>query len=137
MGILDYFKSSNNFNGTFDKESKIISRVLKGNKVEVNSPSSIRFYNKSDGSDGYVTGRPGFNKDTSNSGGQTIHMPSTAIESFSYDPNTQNLKVVFKGSNQAYNFVAPPEVFDDFCRSSSKGRFVNSVLKHYYRDPSY
>lgn len=138
MALTDFFKPKNDFKGTFNKESKIIRRVLKGNTITVDSPSSVRFYNKSDGSDGFVTGQLGFDKNTNNDGGQTVYLPSTAVEKYSYDPNAQELLVWFKGnSSNAYSFICPPEVVDDFTRSSSKGRFVNSVLKKYYHDPRY
>lgn len=125
MKLIELLQRRNNFSASEGKESQIIERVLKGNTVTV-KPTSSRFFSR--GSDNrYESG----NVDIDNNGGVKVGKPSTAIQSVSYDPSTEICSVVFRnGDGKAYDYSMTPSEFEDFMRSDSKGRYVNSVMKY-------
>ena len=56
---------------------------------------------------------------------------SSRIAQFGYDAETATVRVRFTdGTPWCYRGV-PPEVWDEFVRATSKGRFINDVLNHY------
>ncbi len=59
-------------------------------------------------------------------------MPSTAIDSMNYDPETLTLRIRFvSGLEYDYKNV-PPEVFKQLKISGSKGRYLNLHIKGKY-----
>jgi hypothetical protein len=59
-------------------------------------------------------------------------MPSTAIESFSYDPDRKELYVTFTSGGSYTYFNVPQEVYDDWQAAFSKGTyFHNHILGRY------
>lgn len=60
-------------------------------------------------------------------------MPSTAIQRFSYDPQTSVLFVTFvDGETYAY-FDAPERLYQDFRAARSKGGFFAREVRNRYR----
>ncbi|MFC6175052.1 KTSC domain-containing protein [Subtercola frigoramans] len=54
---------------------------------------------------------------------------SSNVEAIGYDQQYEEVWVVFRSSG-AYRYPGVPEhVWEEFVRSSSKGQFVNQVLK--------
>ena len=59
-------------------------------------------------------------------------MPSAVIRSFHYDADKQVLKVVFI-SGSIYEYLKiPEEVYRSMKASSSKGEFLNRIIKGQY-----
>ena len=59
-------------------------------------------------------------------------MPSSVIDHFNYNAETQVLEVTFlSGKVYAYKDV-PEKVYKTMCRATSKGRFLNFVIKPKY-----
>ena len=59
-------------------------------------------------------------------------MPSTVIRSFYYDADKQVLKVIFI-SGSIYEYLKVPEkVYRSMKVSSSKGEFLNRIIKAQY-----
>jgi hypothetical protein len=61
-------------------------------------------------------------------------VPSTAISRIAYDGETRTLSVWFRQSGELYRYKeVPRRVYEDFIRSTAKGRFFNRNIKdHYY-----
>jgi hypothetical protein len=61
-------------------------------------------------------------------------MPSTSIRRSEYDPDTRILSVWFVASGKRYDYEEVPlEVYDDFKRAFSKGRFFNKHIRNRFR----
>lgn len=59
-------------------------------------------------------------------------MPSSVIATFSYDPGTHTLRVVFL-SGMIYDYLDVPEnVYLDMKSSRSKGIFLNKHIKGHF-----
>ena len=59
-------------------------------------------------------------------------MPSTVVASFSYDPESQTLKVVFR-SGMVYEYInVPPEKYEEMKNAFSKGIYLNTEIKGKY-----
>lgn len=59
-------------------------------------------------------------------------MPSTVIRSFSHDPATNTLRVVFV-SGIVYEYLnVPPEIYAQMKAAFSKGTFLNDEIKGNY-----
>lgn len=56
-------------------------------------------------------------------------MPSTVIEHFHYDPESQELKIYFLSGAVYVYYQVPQEVFDTFRKYKSKGTFLNKHIK--------
>jgi hypothetical protein len=56
---------------------------------------------------------------------------STAVEAFRFRAADGVLQLVFVTGQMVYDYPCTPALYDDFLRASSKGRFVNEVLKPY------
>lgn len=58
---------------------------------------------------------------------------SSHVDAIRYEPDTQDCYVRFQGDGSVYRYRdVPPNVWDQFLESGSKGRFVNIVLKRQY-----
>ena len=60
-----------------------------------------------------------------------VSVPSTAVESVTYEPKKENLKVNFVNGKHAYDYPATKEEFKDFLESDSKGRAVRKLRTYY------
>jgi hypothetical protein len=56
-------------------------------------------------------------------------MPSTSIAEARYDPASQVLFIRFVGGGMYAYLDVPPQTFEAYRAASSKGRFVNAVIK--------
>lgn len=134
--MLKLFKdilNKNEFSSSEGRESEIMKRVLSGHNVNV-KPSSSRYYTR--GTSGQY--QDGTVEMDQYSGGVRNAKPSEAIESVKYDPNTQICSIVFRnGSGKAYDFKLTQQEFATFMQSSSKGAYVNQVLKKNNRIANY
>lgn len=60
-------------------------------------------------------------------------MPSTVVASFSYDHESQTLKVVFR-SGMVYDYInVPREKYEEMRNAFSKGSYLNTEIKGKYR----
>ncbi len=58
---------------------------------------------------------------------------STAIQSATYDPDTQSLTVTFKGGGTSYTYPnVPPDVWEQLQSSDSPGTFWRESIKDQY-----
>ncbi len=59
-------------------------------------------------------------------------MPSSVVRSFSYDPGTHRLRVVFV-SGLVYDYKkVPQDVYQEMKTSFSKGGYLNEHIKGHY-----
>jgi len=59
-------------------------------------------------------------------------MPSTVIDLFNYDHRSATLRIVFRSGNvYAYKGV-PEEVYNEFKKAPSKGKYFNQAIKHLF-----
>lgn len=62
----------------------------------------------------------------------SVLVPSTAIESYQWDPKTETATVRFKGGDTDYDFPnVPKEVMEGWGDAQSKGKYYNAVIKQY------
>lgn len=62
----------------------------------------------------------------------SVMIPSTAIESYQWNPKTEEAQVRFKGGDTTYSFPnVPREVMEDWGDAQSKGKYYNAVVKQY------
>jgi len=54
---------------------------------------------------------------------------SSAIASLGYDPGRETLEVEFRSGNVYRYFDVPEEVYEDFLRARSKGRYFGSFIR--------
>lgn len=60
-----------------------------------------------------------------------VSVPSTAVESVTYEPRKENLKVNFVNGKHAYDYPATKEEFKNFLNADSKGRAVRNLRTYY------
>lgn len=58
---------------------------------------------------------------------------SSHVAAIKYEPDTQDLFVEFTDGSQYQYFDVPQNVFDEFSGHTSKGRYVNIVLRRRYK----
>ncbi len=64
---------------------------------------------------------------------RVVPLSSSAISTASYDPETQELDIVFTNGPQEYTFYGVPEdVFEGLISAPSAGRYYNSIIKGSY-----
>jgi hypothetical protein len=57
-------------------------------------------------------------------------MPSKVIQTMHYDPDRQELLIVFRGSRGTYRyFDVPAEEWEAFLAAESKGTYLNRIFK--------
>jgi hypothetical protein len=106
-----------------------ITKLLQSHKAKNSwhtniDPESIRVINK----DGQLQMEANGDK----SEVQDYKIKSTAVKGFTWNPRTRSLFLTFTNGNKEYEYPDVPEdVVEDFENASSKGRFVNRVLKEY------
>lgn len=71
-------------------------------------------------------------------GDTEIEIPSTAIADVKYDPRSRVCYVRYTSGNKWYRFVnMSPEQFRSFMNASSKGRYVQRIMRKRNHDPAY
>jgi len=71
-------------------------------------------------------------------GDTEIEIPSTAIADVKYDPRSRVCYVRYTSGNKWYRFVnMSPEQFKSFMNASSKGRYVQRIMRKRNHDPAY
>lgn len=130
----------------FEKVARKIRGDMAGNTtVKVDNPQSMRFSFKG------TKAKPGFKdimgKDleahdaSANGWGvKTKSIDSTCIQSYSYNPDTQDMQIKFQKGRKIYSYPnVPKAVADDFGGASSKGMYFHQNIKPYsiktYRTP--
>ncbi len=130
----------------FEKVAKKIRGDMAGNTtVKVDKPQSMRFSFKG------TKAKPGFKDimgkeladyDASANGWgvKTKSIDSTCIQSYSYNPDTQDMQIKFQKGRKIYSYPnVPKAVADDFGGASSKGMYFHQNIKPYsiktYRTP--
>lgn len=127
----------------FEKVAKNIRGDMAGNTtVKVDNPQSMRFSFKG------TKAKPGF-KDIMGKelgeydakangwGVKTKSIDSTCIQSYSYNPDTQDMQIKFQKGRKIYSYPnVPKTVADDFGGASSKGMYFHQNIKQ-YSQPSY
>ena len=58
---------------------------------------------------------------------------STAIEAYRYRPGDQILQILYRRGRKVYDFPCDEQMYETFVATSSKGRFVERVLKRHAR----
>ena len=56
-------------------------------------------------------------------------MPSTVIRSFSYDPSTRELRIVFQSGRPYLYQDVPKQIYESMQRAFSKGEFFNAHIR--------
>lgn len=116
---------------------RIEKKLKKGKEINVGLMNSKRYYGK--GSDGHFIDEDA----TSNSldewdGEIEVDVPSTAVAEVKYDPETGVCNVRYVDGDKWYRFEGmSPEQFQTFMKSSSKGRYVNNVMRKKNRAKEY
>jgi hypothetical protein len=130
----------------FEKVAKKIRGDMAGNNtVKVDKPQSMRFSFKG------TKAKPGFKNimgkdladyDASANGWgvKTKSIDSTCIQSYSYNPDTQDMQIKFQKGRKIYSYPnVPKAIADDFGGASSKGMYFHQNIKPYsiktYRTP--
>ena len=61
-----------------------------------------------------------------------IHVVSSDLSAVGYDPDTQQLEIVFNnGGRYLYSGISP-EIFQGLLNAGSKGRFFHAFIKHHH-----
>lgn len=115
---------------------KIDKKLDKEKPLLVSYLNSKRYYGK--GSDGHYTDDDATVASLDEYDGDTMaEIPSTAVKNVKYDPKTKTCSVLFVGGDKWYDYQMSPQQFKSFMAASSKGRYVNNVMKHKNRMPGY
>lgn len=135
--INNIFDKLKNINKTNSYDTKKIDKNLnKEKEVDVGHLTSKRYYGK--GSDGHYTDDDATVASLDEYDGDTMaEIPSTAVKNVKYDPKTKICSVLFVGGDKWYDYQMSPQQFKSFMAASSKGRYVNNVMKHKNRMPGY
>lgn len=59
-------------------------------------------------------------------------MPSSVIQTHSYDPGREELAITFTTGRRYVYFRVPPEAYEDFRAAFSKGRHFNAKIRDCY-----
>lgn len=120
-----------------DDTEKINKRLRKDKDVLINRLISKRYYGK--GSDGHYSDDDATHNSLDEYSGETeVEIPSTAIADVKYDPKTQVCHVRYVNGNKWYRFInMSPKQFESFMNASSKGRYVQYVMRKKNRDSSF
>lgn len=60
-----------------------------------------------------------------------VRVPSTCVESVTYNPKKENLEVNFVNGKHPYDYPATKKEFKDFINADSKGRAVRDLRTYY------
>ena len=123
-------------NLTSDDTKKIDKKLNKGKEITVTSLSSKRYFDK--GSNGHYIDDDATVDMDEYSGATEAKLKSTAIEQAKYDPKTKECWIQFVDNPKWYKFDNMSEQqFKTFMNASSKGRYVNNVMKVKNRSKGY
>lgn len=118
-------------------DKKKISRDLRKDKnVTIGNLTSKRWLSR--GSNGHYSDDDSKMTLNEYEGEQEVEIPSTAIADVKYDPSTRVCHVKYRGGNKWYRFInMSPQQFKAFMNASSKGRYVQFVMRKKNYDPSF
>jgi hypothetical protein len=118
-------------------DKKKISRDLRKDKnVTISNLTSKRWLSR--GSNGHYSDDDSKMTLNEYEGEQEVEIPSTAIADVKYDPSTRVCHVKYRGGNKWYRFInMSPQQFKAFMNASSKGRYVQFVMRKKNYDPSF
>ena len=127
---------SNNKDLASDNKKKIDKKLRKDKNVAIDKLISKRYYSK--GSNGHYTDDDAKMSIDEYDGEQEVEIPSTAIADVKYDPKTKVCYVKYVKGNKWYKFInMSPQQFKTFMNASSKGRYVQFVMRKKNYDPSF
>lgn len=119
-----------------DDKKKIAKNLRKDKDVIINKLISKRFVPTDD--EGRYPNADLKNFMDEYKGDTEVEIPSTAIADVKYDPKSGVCHVKYVGGNKWYRFVnMSPQQFKSFMNSSSKGRYVQRVMRLKNHDPNY
>lgn len=120
-----------------DDTKKIDKKLGKDKDLLIGTLISKRYYGK--GSDGHYTDKDAIHNSLDEYSGETeVEIPSTAIKDVRYNPKTRVCYVKYTSGNKWYRFInMSPQQFKAFMDSSSKGRYVQFVMRKKNYDPSF
>lgn len=131
----------NNTGARTDKTAQqaIQSDIAAGKKISMNAPQSSRYQISQQDQKAMGLSKPGTlftaddiadkQVDTK----KEVPVASSAIQSFDYNPKTQDLNVKFTSGSKKYNYPGvPPEVVTEFMDAPSKGKYMASVIGPQY-----
>lgn len=117
-------------------EKKISRNLRKDKNVTIGNLTSKRWLSR--GSNGHYSDDDSKMSLNEYEGEQEVEMPSTAIADVKYDPSTRVCHVKYRGGNKWYRFInMSPQQFKAFMNASSKGRYVQFVMRKKNYDPSF
>lgn len=113
---------------------RIEKRLRKGMDIAISLMNSKRYYGK--GPDGsFIDGTHSMDE---YDGEVEVEIPSTAVAEVKYDPETGVCNVRYVDGDKWYRFEGmSPQQFQTFMKSSSKGRYVNNVMRKKNRAKGY
>ena len=116
-----------------DNKKKISKDLRKDKDLTINKLISKRFVTTDD------DGKKGSGLSLDEYSGDTeVEIPSTAIADVKYDPKSRVCHVKYVGGNKWYRFVnMTPQQFKSFMNASSKGRYVQRIMRIKNHDPNY
>lgn len=107
------------------KESNAVERANNNKRTVVSMPTSSRFYKRGD--DGtFSSGEVSMEE---YSGGVRESKPSTCVKEIDYDPKTHICRILFQGGSKYYEYRMTKNEFESFMKATSKGRYVNNVMR--------
>ena len=108
---------------------KIENKLKKGKEINVGLMNSKRYYGK--GSNGHFIDDDAISNSLDELEGEVeVDIPSTAIAEVKYDPETRVCNVRYVNGDKWYRFEGmSPQQFKSFMNASSKGRYVNNVMR--------
>lgn len=116
-----------------DNKKKISKDLRKDKDLTINRLISKRFVTTDD------DGKKGSGLSLDEYSGDTeVEIPSTAIADVKYDPKSKVCHVKYVGGDKWYRFVnMTPQQFKSFMNASSKGRYVQRIMRKKNYDPSF
>ena len=116
---------------------KIEKKLDKGKDVSVDHLTSKRFFGKD--KDGSYLGKDSTVASLDEYSGETeVSVPSTAVEAVKYDPETEVCDVKYRKGRKWYRFERmKPQDFLSFMAATSKGRFLNNIMRVKFRAKGY
>jgi len=60
-------------------------------------------------------------------------MPSTVVNHYFYFPETEILRIIYQSGAIYDYFEVPPKTYEKFREATSKGQFLNKIIKPKFR----
>jgi len=119
-----------------DDDKKIKRSLRKDKNITIDHLTSKRWLSR--GSSGHYSDDDSKMTLNEYEGEQEVEIPSTAIADVKYDPKTRVCHVRYRGGSKWYRFInMSPQQFKAFMNASSKGRYVQFVMRKKNYDPSF